>query len=227
MFGRIANLSLHAVGQRAIASSGAVKLDDSLRRALRFFKFRVLHGPPIEIRAAVGEVIHVFTDGAFEPEAVHLGTVGGVVYSQSGERLGFFSEVVPDELMQVYLKVSQNPIYLVELLAALVAIAVWCPIYPHRYVVSYIDNEASRSALIKAWSNVKYANNIIGRYVDLEMKAFWKPWFSRVASFSNPSDDPSRLQIEELVQSGVQRFHFDWQSEIQALSRDTHFQEVG
>ena len=227
MFGRIANLSLHAVGQRAIANSGAVKLDDSLRRALRFFKFRVLHGPPIEIRAAVGEVIHVFTDGAFEPEAVHLGTVGGVVYSQSGERLGFFSEVVPDELMQVYLKVSQNPIYLVELLAALVAIAVWCPIYPHRYVVSYIDNEASRSALIKAWSNVKYANNIIGRYVDLEMKAFWKPWFSRVASFSNPSDDPSRLQIEELVQSGVQRFHFDWQSEIQALSRDTHFQEVG
>ena len=37
MFGRIANLSLHGIGQRAIAINGEVKLDDQLTRALRFF----------------------------------------------------------------------------------------------------------------------------------------------------------------------------------------------
>ena len=62
--------------------------------------------------------------------------------------------------------------------------------------MNYIDNEASRSALVKAWSSVKFANNILGKYVGLELKAAWKPWFSRVASFSNPSDDPSRLKID-------------------------------
>ena len=227
MFGRIANLSLHAIGQRALLNDGSLKLDDSLKRALKFFQVRILHGPPIEIRAAVGEVVHICTDGAFEPESFHLGTVGGVIYSEHGERLGFFSEIVPTPLMKCYLFVSQNPIYFVELLAALVAISLWSKLYPHRYVVSYIDNEASRSALVKAWSSVKYANNIIGKYVELEMQYFWKPWFSRVASFSNPSDDPSRLKVSELLDAGVQRFQFDWTSAMQYLSGDAHDGEVG
>ena len=108
MFGRIANLSLHAIGQRATSTDGALRLDDQLKRALKFFKTRILHWPPIEIRAAVGEVIHIFIDGVFEAESIHLGTVGGVIYFEKGERLelGFFSEVVPNELMNLYLSVS-------------------------------------------------------------------------------------------------------------------------
>ena len=102
------------------------------------------------------------------------------------------------------------------------AISLRGKLFSHRYVVNYVDNEASRSALVKAWSSVKYANNIIGRYVEMEMQYFWKPWFSRVASFSNPSDAPSRLETSELLESGVQRFHFDWLSEVQHLSRDAH-----
>ena len=81
--------------------------------------------------------------------------------------------------------------------------------------MNHIDNEDSRSVLIKAWSSVKYANNILGRYVDLEIRSFWKPWFSRVASFSKPSDDPSRPKINELLELGVHRFHFDWPSAMQ------------
>ncbi len=105
------------LGHRALSNDGSLKLDDSLKRALKFFQVRILHGPPIEIRAAVGEVIHIFTDGAFEPETIHLGTVGGVIHSETGKRLGFFSEVVPPSLMKCYLSIFQNPIHLVELLA--------------------------------------------------------------------------------------------------------------
>ena len=57
--------------------------------------------------------------------------------------------------------------------------------------------------------------------VDLELKAAWKPWFSRVASFSNPSDDPSRLKIDHLLSLGargtkisfllaIRNFTFGW-----------------
>ena len=45
-------------------------------------------------------------------------------------RLGFFSEVVPSELIDVYLTASKNPIYLIELLAALIASVLWSPAYP-------------------------------------------------------------------------------------------------
>ncbi len=108
-----------------------------------------MHGPPIEIRAAAGEVIHIFTDGAFEPEGTHPGTVGGVIYSDKGERMGFLSEVVPDEVIRTYLSISQNPIYLVELLAALVAIDLWGMTFPHRYVVNSIDNEGTHQSLVE------------------------------------------------------------------------------
>ena len=223
MFGRIANLSLHEIGKRATSDKGSTTLNDSLVRALTFFKRRVLQGPPIEIRAAAGEVVHIFTDGAFEPDAENPGTLGGIIYSETGERLGFFSEIVPEQLLNEYLKFSLNPIYLIELLASLVALSLWGSIYPHRYVVNYIDNEASRSALIKAWSGIKHADAILAVYVDLELKAVWKPWFSRVASFSNPSDDPSRLKYDHLIAAGVKRFFCDWKILLPKLmAEDTH-----
>ncbi len=161
MFGRIANLSLHAIGKRATSVG-------ELKRALTFFKSRILHGPPIEIRAALGQVIDIFTDGAFEPESTNPATIGGVLYSESGIRLGFFSEIVPSVVVETYLSVSKNHIYIIELLAALIASVLWGAEYPFRYVVNYIDNEASRVALIKAWSNVKFANNIIGNSLNLK-----------------------------------------------------------
>ena len=95
MFGRVANLSLHAIGKRAIDGGGNTTVSVELRRALCFFKNRVVNSSPIEICAAVGEVIHIFTDGTFKEDLQHPDTVGGVVCSSSGMPLGFFSEVVP------------------------------------------------------------------------------------------------------------------------------------
>lgn len=54
MFGRIANLSLHEIGKRATSDKGNSKLNDSLVRALRFFKERILHGLTQSILALGG-----------------------------------------------------------------------------------------------------------------------------------------------------------------------------
>ena len=206
---------------------GGTRLDGELVRALTFLKSRILHGPPIQIKAALGEVIDIFTDGAFEPESEHSGTIGGVLDLEAGVRLGFFSEIVPPALMDAYLTVSKKPIYLVELLAVLVAAVLWRAEDPFGYVVNYIDNEASRSALTKAWSHVKFANNILGKFVDLEMTSSWKPWFSRVPTYSNPSADPSRLKVSELTNSGVKRRFCSWQVLLPELVGDAHVWEVG
>ena len=222
LFGRVANLSLHVIGKRAIGSDNNTSLTGELRRALEFFRDRVVNGPPIEISAATGEVLLVFTDGAFEETAEHPATVGGVLYSETGIPLAFFSEVVPQKLLNKYLESSRNPIYLVELLGALVSILLWAKLFPHRYVVSYIDNEASRAALIKVWSQVDDANRIIKLYVDEEVTCFWKPWFGRVPTHSNPADAPSRLHISELISRGVEHHEFQWDDWLNALMDDAH-----
>ena len=103
LFGRVANLSLHVVGKRAISNSANTTIDGELRRALEFFRDRVVNGPPIEISAATGEVLFVFSDGAFEESSKHPGTVGGVLYSEVGVPLAFFSEIVPQKLIDRYL----------------------------------------------------------------------------------------------------------------------------
>ena len=69
---------------------------------------------------------------------------------------------------------------------------------------------------------MKYANHIFGKFVDLEMASSWKPWFSRVPTHSNPSDDLSRLKISELVNSGVKRYFCDWQTLLPELGGDAH-----
>ena len=210
LFGRVANPSLHVIGKRATSSDNSTSFTGELRRALEFFRDRVVNGPPIEISAATGEVLLVFTDGAFEEMSEHPGTVGGVLYSEAGIPLAFFSEVVPQKLLNKYLESSRDPIYLVELLGALVSILLWAKLFPHRYVVSYIDNEASRAALIKAWSQVDDANRIIKLYVNEEVNFFWEPWFGRVPTHSNPADAPSRFHISELISRGVEHHEFQW-----------------
>ena len=67
----------------------------------------------------------------------------------------FFAEQTPDLLMGSLMKEAVNPIYLIELLAAYLAVFLWGGLHPARYVVSYIDNEASRLALIKAYSSTE------------------------------------------------------------------------
>ena len=227
LFGRVANLSLHEIGKRAVALGHGLKLNDRLRRALFFFRDRIVNGKPIEITKAVGKTVYIFTDGAFEPTSTSPGTLGGILYNEQGVPNSFFSEVVPNSLMEAYLQSSKNPIYLIELLAVFVAIRLWGEACKNNFVVNFVDNEASRSALIKAWSDKELANNIIRSYVDDEMEHGWKPWFGRVPTHSNPADDPSRLVIDHLLRAGIEQKTFVWDGVLDRMIGDAHSGDMG
>lgn len=149
--------------------------------------------------------------------------LGGIIYNERGEAQNFFSEVVPSKVIEAYLQTFDNPIYLIELLAVFVGIRSW----GGSFVVTFIDNEASRSGLIKAWSNISFANNIIRLYVDDELEHGWKPWFGRVPTHSNPADDPSRLVIDHLLQAGVRRTSFCWDEVTDTLLVGAHSGDMG
>ena len=54
----------------------------------------------------------------------------------------------------------------------------------------FLDNDAARSACIRADASTSIGQKIVETYVDLEYKCRFSPWFARVASHSNPADDP-------------------------------------
>ena len=122
---------------------------------------------------------------------------------------------------------ATNPIYLIELLAAYLSVFLWGGRHPGRYVVAYIDNEASRLALIKAYSSTALGNVIVRMFVNLEDDSQWKLWFGRVGSHSNPADDPSRLQCEELLKLGVVRDTVAWDVVISSFERTLHILQEG
>ena len=134
----------------------------------------------------------------------------------------FFAEQIPDLLMGSLMKEAVNPIYLIELLAAYLAVFLWGGLHPARYVVSYIDNEASRLALIKAYSSTELGNVMVRMFIHLEDSSQWKIWFGRVGSHSNPSDAPSRMQVEDLLKRGVTRDSVAWDVVIMSYEKTLH-----
>ena len=82
-----------------------------------------------------------------------------------------------------------------EILPVVLALGLWAPRLLNQRVVFHLDNEAARSAFIRATGAAKCAEVMIEKFVNMEHKLNIWPWFSRVPSVSNPSDAASRLDF--------------------------------
>ena len=223
LFGRTANLAIHRLGKRALMKGGRQghKLDAELRTSLEFLRHRVEHGAPLQLTAITEQAILIFTDGAFDEET-GIGSIGGVLLDHNGTALSYFSERVPNLLMELFLKEAENPIYLVELLAVHVAAFLWGGQTFGRYIVMYIDNEASRMALVKAYSSTLLGNVVIQLFVQEEDQHQWKVWFGRVCSHSNIADGPSRGHVEDMKACGAMHSQCAWDVVICSLEAVEH-----
>ena len=182
-----------------------------------FLKDRINTGSPLELVADTERTLLVFTDGAFEAEQ-ELATISGILCDHAGNALRFFSERVPKLMLQALMEEAQNPIYLIELLAAYLAVFLWGGLHSSTYVVAYIDNEASRLALIKAYYSTVLGNAIVRMFDTLEDNSQWKIWFGRVGSHSNPSDDPSRWHVEDILRRGATQDSVAWDVVLKYLN---------
>ena len=202
LFGRMASYSMSVISKRATSCSIDGRLDPQLRRALKFLKEHVQVSKPVELTKAAGKTYFVFTDGAVEPSADGtqiIASVGGILYNGDGVAVAFFSEKVPKLILDRFLQYSSHPIFEVELLAVLVAAHVWAQAISNTYMVFYIDNEAAKSALMKSHSSVLFGNVLTTCFAQIEFEHNLKVWFGRVPSYSNPSDKPSRFEIQQLL----------------------------
>ena len=131
----------------------------------------------------------IFTDGASESRH---NTVGGLLVRPGGYRPRFFACHVDGGLVQAWAESLKHLIGPVECYAVAVARLVWHQFLAQQPCLHFIDNVACQDAFIKGTSCSEAVRSILLAYEKCELQDATWAWFARVASDSNPSDEPSR-----------------------------------
>ena len=213
VFGRTAQRCVQTVGELSLRSSRSSTLTGYELKCFKDLQERVLQAPPIEITPRVLDTWIIFTDGACEGSDTKTGSIGGVLVDPFGNLTEYFSSEVPSALMVKLCEASANPIYELELLPVLVAYICWRRRVVNCQTVFYLDNDAARAGLTKALGATQRAEAIVHQIMSLESEVRNKPWYGRVPTASNISDDPSRLDCQYIESLGCQRCDIDWSSQ--------------
>ena len=182
------------------ASDGAYKrVTEELLYVLAAGLHALQSGGPRVVRPSESESpVLLFTDGACEPEGT---TIGGVVFDgRSPPEL--FGAVMSQEMVDSWkTKMGQEQVIgQAELFPQLVARLTWTKKFANRRVICFIDNDAARLGLVKAYSPVLPSLDIISRCLGWDHVNNCSSWFARVPSDSNIADDPSRMDPTHLVE---------------------------
>ena len=147
----------------------------------------------------VTDIIHLFTDGAWEGGVAGIGLAAHDCFSGCG---WVFHGHVPDSLLASWkAEIGEQLICEIEMFAVLATMMQLNAFLSSRRTVWWIDNDATRSVIIKGASR-SWAMHSMARLfseLDREWPSMW--WVCRVPSFSNPGDAPSRGHGEEVLET--------------------------
>ena len=190
VMGRAGKLALADVRNWSKRHEVRVPITRALADAFEVLLKRITSGAPRCVPCRPGQQpVLVFTDGASE---ARLNTVGGLLVRPGGCRPRFFACHVDDGLVQAWAESMKHHIGPVECYAVAVARLVWHQYLAQEPCLHFIDNVACQDAFIKGTSCSGAVRSILLAYEKCELQDATWTWFARVASDSNPSDEPSR-----------------------------------
>ena len=206
LFGRLGRLCMRAITDHAFIKK-QVKLDCSTRVALERFLIFLEHAKPRQLHTNSGMPWFIYTDACYEPKDTSWPCgLGGVLVNSSGEAISFFSACLSVQHMSILgAKAKKTIIFEAELLALVLAFAVWKNSLEAAPLICFVDNNSARDVAISGAGRNATARALVGFLLKLEMAVCAAPWYSRVPTPSNIADDPSRGEIDKLVQEGVKQ----------------------
>ena len=86
-------------------------------------------------------------------------------------------------------------------------------------LVSYLDNDAARSSLLRGVGATAAAEQIVDLATGLEMDLQSRLCYARVPTASNIADEPSRLVFDTMRAVGAEFFDVPWGKVDKALQR--------
>ena len=148
-------------------------------------------GPRVVSAARSDRPILIFTDGACEEDGT---TVGAIIY-EVGRAPECFGAKLSQELVNDW-KLSSEQSQVIgqaEIYPLWLARLTWGNKIAGRRVIYFVDNESARIGMVRAYSPVLASMRLILECLKWDYEHESQGWYSRVASYSNCADAPSRL----------------------------------
>ena len=190
--GKRAGRAFKALTRHLMSNRSA--LCDDLKLALLFLRDCFLDGPPRSLNANILHLWHIYVDASCDDNKVGL---GGVLISEQGSKVAYFSQWAEDELRTIVAPTSKNPIFEFECLAVLLAIKTWSGLIGGCNLVIFSDNEGTKACLVKGSSDNEVGMAIVDNVHKSMDDIGCNAWFERVNTASNISDGPSRGEQSE------------------------------
>ena len=224
IFGRVAKRCLAIVTQHAYGEHGPT-VSNEAKQALQLFLQLINMDIPRTLSLTNAITWFLFTDASYEPQqSGATAGIGAVLVDQYGKRCGFISLFLNDNFLQ-RLNVTNRKtiIFECELLAIFIAMQCWSGRLGDSQVVVCTDNEGVKDVLIACQTSSTNATPVLCAILQLEFELRWNAWFSRVPTESNVADDPSRGQIQKLLDLAIPQYNVDletsWATMLQLATR--------
>ena len=148
-------------------------------------------GPRVVSDAHDTPPVLVYTDGACEDNGT---TVGGILFQQ-GEKPQCFGARLSKQTVDGWLtKEAQTQVIgQAEIFPLLIARLTWPLALANKRVLYFIDNEAARIGMVRAYSPVGPSLDLIQACLGWDYQHHSQGWYARVCSYSNCADEPSRM----------------------------------
>ena len=186
VFGKCSQIAIQAIRQCETGVGHMSEVSSVVRLAERALALLRLSGPRTVSLWSQQPPVVVYTDGACEAESI---TTGAVLVDLSSGTKEFFGCPVPEALVLKWRRSGRTQlIFFTEILPVLVAKKTWSEILKNRRVFFYIDNEAAKAALIRGFSPLLDASDMLFEIFEQDVLLRCLPWYSRVPSKSNCAD---------------------------------------
>jgi hypothetical protein len=148
-------------------------------------------------RPSHSKPVLVFTDGACE----NITSVGGMIFDPEDGTVECYGAVVSPAFVDTWKSTAEQTqvIGQAEIFPVLVAKLTWQRRLAGRKAIYFIDNEAARLGLIKAYSPVLSSLKIIMQCLAFDFEHDALSWYARVPTAANLSDEPSRMLCKVAV----------------------------
>lgn len=195
--GRVGKLLLKNLVDHAYGVSS--RLDANLQLSLRAMLGRLSSSKPRKVTSMQLEQWFVYTDASFEQSSL-TGGLGGVLVDSTSKVCAWFAVQVSSETcLSLGAADKGTIIFDLELLATVLATAIWCSGDGEALHVIFGDNDGVRFSLIRATTMSTTSQPFLEYQLRLEADCGLQTWYARVPTEANISDWPSRLQAHELL----------------------------
>ena len=196
--GRLGALVLKRLVEHAY--SHKKHIDDDLRVTLEAMIVRLETGKPRQVTNHNLSQKFIYTDASYETSSL-TGGLGAVLVDEQSKILAWFGIPLSDTTCKLIGADEKGSlIFELELLAAVLAIQLWCNTDEDGLNVWFGDNDSVRYSLIRGMAIGKFGQPLMVQHLQWEALHTTRTWFARVPTEANLSDFPSRgLQHEKLT----------------------------